>query len=230
MIEHDGCGDVSNTVKYEVPRNSQICTQYNTKERNGGTDKSPLKNKDKFTLKVCIMYLQQGILHLFNKWSYPTYCYGSLAGGTSECQCPSLYHPALKSNLIYSKLNHPYGWPAFEWDSPTECVLCSPALLRLDPSHHLKGEFSTVCKLSQMLSPVSASGEAGSAIMATNTTHTQASNLEDDIPVKRARSLLEFWFGSAVATCRVLIRNLIYTSQRSFCYTAFACCRQIKGI
>lgn len=49
-------------------------------------------------------------------------------------------------------------------------------------------------------------------------------------PSRWARWLSELWFGSAVTTCRVFICNLIDHFQRSFCCTAFAYCRQIKGI
>ena len=92
--------------------------------------------------------------------------------------------------------------------------LCSAALLRLDPSHHLKGEFPAVCKLSQTPSSVSVAWEACSAVGATNTMDTQASNLEDDIPVKWARWLWEFLSGSAVATCIVCLQFNLHFSKK----------------
>lgn len=64
-MEHDGCGGVSNTVKYEIPFKRQICTQHSMKESNEGTDKGPLKNKDTLGTISEQIFLQLGMLHIF---------------------------------------------------------------------------------------------------------------------------------------------------------------------
>lgn len=75
-----------------------------------------------------------------------------------------LPEPVPPSNEIQSHLQQaqpPLCSDISEQDSPTERVLCLPALLGLDPPHHLKGEFPTFWKLLGTLTSVSALWEAG---------------------------------------------------------------------
>lgn len=64
--------------------------------------------------------------------------------------------------------------------------------------------------------------------MATNTTHTQATNLQ------MAFQMSKVTFGAVVWLCGNYLQSFylqfIDHFQRSFCYAAFAYCRQIKGI
>lgn len=159
----------------------------------------------------------------FNKQSYPAYCCGSLEVGTSEWQClspchqlgnTSLFIASLPIPVVSPKMGQPYSAPQHVWDLMhlTTWTVSFQQFASCQECCHLSQHHEKMVQLTWQ------------QILCT------PRQLTWRWLSRCTRWLLELWFGSEETTCKVFISNLIYHFQRSFCYTAFAYCRQMKGM